>query len=234
MARQALLTDGLTAGRRVECAARRVKCPSKRAQRGPLGGVIVGEWPTIEIHDSPLHFGRVTLISCPPNVSLVKRALAKCPRPWLLSGLGIDERTLRDLWHFVRVMRPGARLGMIGASEEKRRFLRWMRQGCSLYLTTDTERAALEEALGIATYSDVGVFAREFIASPLRGPVVRLTLRQEQVLALLVDGLLNEEIADTLSVTVATIEFHMAQILLRLGARNRAQAAAIATAIGLA
>lgn len=55
-----------------------------------------------------------------------------------------------------------------------------------------------------------------------------LTERQKEVLALVVEGLSNAEIAERLVITLATARYHVSTILSKLGASNRAEAAAMA------
>ncbi len=55
-----------------------------------------------------------------------------------------------------------------------------------------------------------------------------LTVREREVLALLVKGLSNGEIAGRLSVSHATAKFHVGNILSKLGVPNRAEAIALA------
>jgi len=55
-----------------------------------------------------------------------------------------------------------------------------------------------------------------------------LTMRELDVLALLVDGLSNQEIAGRLSISPATVKNHVSACMLKLGASNRAQAAVMA------
>ena len=61
----------------------------------------------------------------------------------------------------------------------------------------------------------------------------RLTERERQILALLAEGLSNRAAAERLGITERTVKFHVAEILARLGASNRAQAVAIAKARGI-
>ncbi len=60
-----------------------------------------------------------------------------------------------------------------------------------------------------------------------------LSARQQEVLALVGDGLSNEEICGQLDITVETVKSHVQRILRRLGARNRAHAVTIAHKDGM-
>ncbi len=67
-------------------------------------------------------------------------------------------------------------------------------------------------------------------ASPLLDP---LSEREQEVLRLLAQGASNQEIAEQLVVTAATVKFHVSHILSKLQARNRTQAVARARSLGL-
>jgi PAS domain S-box-containing protein len=72
------------------------------------------------------------------------------------------------------------------------------------------------------------------LVRPLPGHGVLLTARQQEVLEHIADGRTNDEIAKRLVISRRTVERHVAAILDRLGAENRAAAAAVAVAAGLA
>jgi DNA-binding NarL/FixJ family response regulator len=60
-----------------------------------------------------------------------------------------------------------------------------------------------------------------------------LTKRQEQVAALIAQGWTNQEISQRLMITPGTVANHVEQMLIRMGARNRAHLAAFTVATGV-
>jgi len=70
-------------------------------------------------------------------------------------------------------------------------------------------------------------------AAPSTPPDSNLTKRQKEVLALLVDGLSNVEIAERLTISLSTARYHVSAILAKLSVSNRTEAAAIAIKHGL-
>jgi DNA-binding NarL/FixJ family response regulator len=63
-------------------------------------------------------------------------------------------------------------------------------------------------------------------------PYAQLTEREAEVLALLAQGLTNREIGEKLVISAKTVEHHVSQVLGKLGARSRAEAAALAVKAG--
>ncbi len=60
-----------------------------------------------------------------------------------------------------------------------------------------------------------------------------LTLREEEVLRLLAEGLRNKEIAARLGISERTATFHVGNVLSKLGADGRGEAVAMAHRLGL-
>jgi NarL family two-component system response regulator LiaR len=63
---------------------------------------------------------------------------------------------------------------------------------------------------------------------PAPAPGSDLSSREREVLALMVRGLNNPEIAEQLAVGRATVKFHVSNILAKLGASTRTEAVALA------
>ena len=104
----------------------------------------------------------------------------------------------------------------------------------------DREVAGAEARTALAVFEDLGASRDADAAAALMrdlgikaartGPknTGRLTGREQEVLALLGEGLSNPEIAGRLFLSRKTVEHHVARILSKLGLRGRAEAAALA------
>ena len=62
---------------------------------------------------------------------------------------------------------------------------------------------------------------------------MKLTRREAEVLTLIVRGASSKQVADRLFVSKRTVDFHLANIYQKLGAKNRLQALREATRRGL-
>jgi DNA-binding NarL/FixJ family response regulator len=114
-----------------------------------------------------------------------------------------------------------------------------LRAGASGFLLKDASAADLLAAIRAIAAGDallaprvtrkvIEQFTRR--ADPHRAPpeLDRLTRREREVLALVADGLSNDEIAAELVMSAATVKTHVGHLLLKLAARDRAQLVVIA------
>ena len=119
-----------------------------------------------------------------------------------------------------------------------------IRSGASGFLVKDTEPPELLHAVRVVAGGDAllspGVTRRlieEFAAhakdAVSGADLEQLTDREREVMALVGEGLSNEEIARRLYVSPATAKTHVSRAMAKLGARDRAQLVVIAYESGL-
>jgi DNA-binding NarL/FixJ family response regulator len=119
-----------------------------------------------------------------------------------------------------------------------------LRIGASGFLVKDTEPAELVQAVRAVARGDAllspGVTRRlvsEFASRARRpAPVADLDLltdREREVVALVGEGLSNDEIAERLIVSPATAKTHVSRAMVKLGTRDRAQLVVLAYESGL-
>jgi DNA-binding NarL/FixJ family response regulator len=105
-----------------------------------------------------------------------------------------------------------------------------LKQGAAGYVLKEASVKQVAEAIATAVEGR-GVYLHPVAAQRLlddrRTTLVaeRLTERERDVLALLVDGATNEEIASRLFVTEKTVKTHLSSVFRKLGVANRTQAA---------
>ena len=122
-----------------------------------------------------------------------------------------------------------------------------LRAGASGFLLKDASAEELAHAVRVVAAGDallapnitkrlIAEFSRVTAAAPrapLKDRIGDLTERETEVLALVAQGLSNVEIAARLVVAEQTVKTHVGRILLKLGLRDRTQAAVFAYETGL-
>ncbi|TMR23431.1 response regulator transcription factor [Nonomuraea turkmeniaca] len=121
-----------------------------------------------------------------------------------------------------------------------------LRAGASGFLLKDASAAELAHAVRVVAAGDallapnvtkrlIAEFSRVTGAprTPLKERVGDLTERETEVLSLIAQGLSNAEIAERLVVAEQTVKTHVSRILVKLGLRDRTQAAVFAYETGL-
>ena len=108
-----------------------------------------------------------------------------------------------------------------------------LKAGATSYLLKNVSAAELAAAIqrAYAGRSTLAPEATQALINATRdkpGLGSDLTEREIQVLELLVKGLSNAEIADQLSISMATIKFHLSNIFSKLGAKSRVEVVTIA------
>jgi DNA-binding NarL/FixJ family response regulator len=118
-----------------------------------------------------------------------------------------------------------------------------LRYGASGFLVKDTEPADLVTAVRVVAAGDalisptmtrrlIAEYACRAKAPPPAVALDQLTEREREVLALVAEGLTNDEIARRLYLSPATARTHVSRILAKLGVRDRIQLVVIAYETG--
>ena len=108
-----------------------------------------------------------------------------------------------------------------------------LQAGAIGYLLKDVSADDLAQAIraahaGRATLSPEAAQALVHAASQTPSPALDLTERERAVLALMVEGLNNTQIAAKLTVSPSTVKSHVSNILAKLGAASRTEAVTLA------
>ena len=147
-----------------------------------------------------------------------------------VDGVGALEK-LRDAG-------SAARAVVFTAYDTDERVLGALRAGARGYLLKGASREEIFSA--VRAVNSGGSLLQPAVAERLvgraggdGGDTEPLTPREIEVLGLISRGLRNREIAERLFVTERTVKFHVGQILAKLGAQNRTEAARIAARRGL-
>jgi DNA-binding NarL/FixJ family response regulator len=117
--------------------------------------------------------------------------------------------------------------------------------GASGFLLKDVEPDALREAVRVVAAGDALLSPRvtrrliaEFVTQhrperPVPPALEELTEREVEVLALVAEGLSNDQIGERLVITQATAKTHVSRLHMKLGATARAQLVVVAYESGL-
>jgi len=163
-------------------------------------------------------------------------ALAQCEK-WqpdvvlmdlVMPGMGGVQATqsIRQRWPRIRVV-------ALTSFESDDLVRGALQAGAISYLLKNVTALELAETIR-AAYSGRSILAPEATEVLVRSanedhPLgFDLTARESEVLALLVEGLSNSEIAARLVLSHSTVKFHVSNILSKLGASNRGQAVSLA------
>ncbi|HEY0786449.1 MAG TPA: response regulator transcription factor [Acidobacteriaceae bacterium] len=151
-----------------------------------------------------------------------------------LMDLRLPQKSGVEAIRIIRAREPSARFVVLTTYEGDEDIHQALEAGARGYLIKGMPHEALIEAL-----RKVHAGGR-FLPSPItralasRTPDSELSLREREVLQLLVRGRSNRQIADQLHIKEATVKSHVSVILMRLQVRDRTQAVVVALQRGLA
>ncbi|HET6445038.1 MAG TPA: response regulator transcription factor [candidate division Zixibacteria bacterium] len=154
-----------------------------------------------------------------PDVVLMDMVMPKLDGP---------DATLR-----IKGENPQIQVIALSTFSEQELVQRAIRAGAVSYLLKDVHADRLAKAIrdahrGLSTLDAAAAQALVQSATEQAPPDYNLTPREMEVLALIVDGMTNREISEQLIISQSTTRLHVSNILSKLGASNRTEAAAMA------
>ena len=138
----------------------------------------------------------------------------------------------------IRTRFPDVRIVALTSFDDETLAQRALEAGAIGYLFKDADEEELISAIRLASEGR-GVVAPEALqalvarSSDTEPYQVRLTDRELEILRLVARGLTNPQIAERLIISVSTVNFHVHNVLDKLGAKTRTEAVTIAAREGL-
>mgnify|MGYP000853864783 FL=1 len=157
----------------------------------------------------------------------------------IASGLEATER--------IRTRYPATRVLILSISQDEDDLLEALRAGASGYVQKDSAKSVFLRSVRQVLADEAALSARQTAsvlaalrrtAEPAEQPPAAqgeadVIDREQAVMALMVQGESNEEISQTLSVSLYTVKSHVRSILAKLNVENRREAAKVAVQRGL-
>ena len=161
------------------------------------------------------------------------RACAAAPPDVVLMDLMLPDMDGAAATREIRARSPHVQVLALTSLAEPRLMQRALQAGAIGYLLKDVSAEELHAAIraahaGRPTLAPEATQALIQVAAGPPPPGHDLTVREREVLALLVGGLSNAEIAARLSVSPSTIKAHVSNLLAKLGVTSRTEAVALA------
>ncbi|MCB5911103.1 response regulator [Streptomyces pinistramenti] len=171
-------------------------------------------------------------------------ALARSSRPDLaILDVAMPRMTGLQAARELSALQPGLRILMVTMYDNEQYFFEALKAGASGYVLKSVADRDLVEACRAAIRGEpflypgaVTALIRNYLDRVRRGddvPDKVLTVREEEILKLIAEGHSSKEIARTLVISVKTVERHRANMLHKLGMRDRLELTRYAIRVGL-
>lgn len=197
----------------------------------------------LSVEDHPVvREGLSTIISSQPDMVLVAQAanaseamdeFHRCRPDITLMDLRLSGDEGTDAMIALRGRYPDARIIVLTTSDNHSDIQRALRAGASAYVLKSMPKNELLSVIRSVhggkrcIPSDVAVKLAENFAQD------ELTARELEVVRLIRDGFRNKQIADKLGIAETTVNFHIKNLMDKLGANDRTHAVTIAVRRGL-
>jgi len=173
------------------------------------------------------------------GVEAVQQALATRPDLCVLD-VGMPRLTGLQAAREIRSQVPQARVLILSMHDDEHYLFEALKAGASGYVLkreagtdlVEAIRAVLRGEAFLTTAAERSII-REWMSGGSEGPDIPLTPREEEVVKLIAEAHTNAQIAGLLHVSEKTVESHRANVLRKLGMRDRVQLVRYAIRRGL-
>ena len=173
------------------------------------------------------------------GVEAVEQALAVRPDLCILD-VGMPRLTGLQAAREIRAHLPDARVLMLSMHDDQHYLFEALKAGASGYVLkreADQDLVGAIRAVGsgeaFLTNAAERSIIREWMDDGSEGPAVPLTPREEEVVKLIAEAYTNAQIAQILHLAEKTVESHRANVLRKLGMRDRVELVRYAIKRGL-
>ena len=173
------------------------------------------------------------------GVEAVEQALAVRPDLCILD-VGMPRLTGLQAAREIRSHLPNARVLMLSMHDDEHYLFEALKAGASGYVLkreADQDLVGAIRAVGsgeaFLTNAAERSIIREWMDDGAKGPAIPLTPREEEVVKLIAEAHTNSQIAEVLHLSEKTVESHRANVLRKLGMRDRVELVRYAIKRGL-
>ncbi len=173
------------------------------------------------------------------GVEAVEQALAVRPDLCILD-VGMPRLTGLQAAREIRSHLPNARVLMLSMHDDEHYLFEALKAGASGYVLkreADQDLVGAIRAVGngeaFLTNAAERSIIREWMDNGTNGPAIPLTPREEEVVKLIAEAYTNTQIAEILHLSEKTVESHRANVLRKLGMRDRVELVRYAIKRGL-
>ncbi len=173
------------------------------------------------------------------GVEAVEQALAVRPDLCILD-VGMPRLTGLQAAREIRSHLPNARVLMLSMHDDEHYLFEALKAGASGYVLkreADQDLVGAVRAVGsgeaFLTNAAERSIIREWMDEGSQGPAIPLTPREEEVVKLIAEAYTNTQIAEILHLSEKTVESHRANVLRKLGMRDRVELVRYAIKRGL-
>jgi DNA-binding NarL/FixJ family response regulator len=169
----------------------------------------------------------------------VQRAIAERPNLCILD-VGMPKLTGLQAAREIRAYLPDTNVLILSMHDDERYLFEALKAGASGYVLkreADQDLVGAVRAIGrgeaFLTNAAERSIIREWMEDGAEAPIVRLTPREEEVVKLIAEAHTNAQIAEILHLSEKTVESHRANVLRKLGMRDRVELVRYAIRRGL-